>query len=479
MGQALRDILYPPPPPAYLTSPIAFGEHVNQRGSGPPSWQSYKHIEVMEKAFLDAINPELNPDGGRLIVTVSVRMGKSMYGSRIFPAWFLGKNPDKRVMLIGHEADFASRHGRAARDMLTAHGHLFGVQVSAQSQAANRWDLDGREGGMLTLGIGGSPIGRGGDLAIVDDPYRNFADAMSPRVRKEVIEFVAGTMFSRVQAGGTIIIIMARWHPEDLVGHLLATQPGVWTELRMPALCTDPENDPTGRALGEPLWPEVWPKKALEQRRKEVSIEDGEVVWDAQYQQDPQASEGDMFDAESWKKYSGDPMQIVGIKRWVRAWDLAATKGDGDWTVGLLMGEMPDDAGWVVADIVRGRWASSEVRGKMRECAAKDPRGTIIRFPQDPGQAGKEQKEQISKMLRGHILRAKPVTGAKEIRAGGVSSQQLVGNLWYPGDAKYATWRGALIAETNAFPYGTHDDIVDALADAFNTLAGNRARLLA
>lgn len=470
LGRAILDEIIPPPPPTWKTSPVAFGEMV-----GDGSWQSYRHIEVMEQAFLDAIDPVKNPQGGRLIITVSVRHGKSFFGSRIFPAWSICNNPDKRVMLVGHSQEFADGHGRAARDYVTGYGHKFGVQVSQRSSAAGRWDIQGRDGGFFALGVGGSPIGRGADILLVDDPYRSFTDAMSARVRKEVRSFIAGSLFSRVQTGGTIILIMARWHPDDLVGYLHATMPGVWTELRMPAICDDPDNDPMGRALGDPLWPEEWPLEALEQRHQEVTIEEGEVVWDAQYQQTPTAAEGDFFDEEKWGYL--DVIPVSQIKRWVRAWDLAATKNGGDWTVGVLMGELPNKGGWVIKDIERGRWDSFERDQKILRCARNDPRGTTIFIPQDPGQAGVDQRKNLAQMLRGYVVRSKRVSGAKEVRAQGVSSQQLNGNLYLPA-AESIAWKGPLIAETNAFANGTHDDIVDALADAFHVLAGNRARVL-
>jgi hypothetical protein len=184
---------------------------------------------------------------------------------------------------------------------------MFGVSVSPRSEAANRWDLHQREGGMLTLGVGGSPIGRGGDLVIVDDPYKNYADAMNPRVRKKVLEWWTGTMVSRVEPGGSVIIIMARWHHDDLIGVLSRAQPDEWEVLTMPALCTDPDTDPLGRKMGEALWEARYPVHVLEKRHAEVSITEGEVVWESQFQQNPKASNGGFFKDEAWGYYKELP----------------------------------------------------------------------------------------------------------------------------------------------------------------------------
>jgi len=208
--------LDPAPASPSLASPVAFAV-THSRGQ----FQRYRHIEVMERAILETIER-----GGRLIISASVRHGKSELVSKWLPAWFIGTNPDKRVILAGHEADFAARWGRAARDILTEHGHEFGVQVSRRSTSMSRWDIAGRSGGMLTVGVGGSPIGWGADLMVIDDPIKSYADAMSPLVRQRVADWWSGTMASRVEPGGAVILVMARWHMDDLAGRLLAEAVG-------------------------------------------------------------------------------------------------------------------------------------------------------------------------------------------------------------------------------------------------------------
>lgn len=408
----------------------------------------------------------------------------SMFGSRIVPAWYLGNNPDDRVLLAGHEADFASRHGRAARDMLTEKGDLFGIQIDPRSEAANRWDLKGHEGGMLTLGVGGSPIGRGGNLVIVDDPYKNFADAMNPNVRKKVLEWWTGTMVSRIEPGGSVIIIMARWHKDDLIG-VLSREEDDWEVLTMPALCTDPATDPLGRELNEALWPERYPVPVLEKRKQSVSITNGLVVWEAQFQQDPHAANGSFFKDETWAYYTSLPE----LGKVCRAWDLAASENAGDWTVGVLMAEAKGGKRWYVLDVVRER--TSNPRDLVKKTAVQDKMRwgqVLIELPQDPAQAGKDQAAQMVTDLAGFTVRAIPQSGSKQVRAGGVSSQQQVGNIFLPEDmaaimdggkkGQTPSWVGVLVQECGEFDTGVHDDQVDALSGAYNRLVGRGARLL-
>jgi predicted phage terminase large subunit-like protein len=456
---AAADAFDPPPPPDHLLSPVNYAV-ARSRGQ----FRDARHIRVMEAAILRTIET-----GGRLIISASVRHAKSWTGSRWLPAWYLGTHPDRRVILAGHEADFARKWGREARDILTEHGPTdFGVRVSPKSEAANRWDLDGHEGGMLTVGVGGSPIGRGGDLIVVDDPIKSYADAMSPLKRERVVEWWTGTMASRVEPGGAVILLMARWHEEDLAGWLLANQAGEWEELRLPALCDDPSTDPLGRELGEALWPERWSVDDLHKRRREVTGKLGEVVWLAQYQGRPQPPAGGMFPEKNWRFLtSAEWEELKPSAVQCRGWDLAATADGGDYTAGALVARLDDDR-TVIVDMVRDQWDSADVRARLKEVAAADDWGVDIELPQDPGQAGKAQAEQLVAMLSGHNVHAQLQSGSKEVRATGLAAQQQRGNVYLVE----GEWNGPFIAECAGFPRGAHDDQVDAAATAFNHLAG-------
>lgn len=438
-------------------SPVTFAE-ARSRGQ----WRRAAHLELIEAAVLDTIRT-----GGRLIISVSVRHGKSELVSRWLPAWYLGTHPDNRVILAGHEADFASRHGRFARDVLTEHGpDVFGVEVSRDSTAAGRWDIARpNHGGMLTLGVGGSPIGRGADLLIVDDPIKNYADAMSPLVRQRIQEWWTGTMVSRIEPGGAAIVICARWHDDDLSGFLLRTDPDNWREIRLPAIADSPD-DPLGRQPGEPLWPDRYPLTELERRRRETSLALGEQVWLAQYQQTPRRPEGGMFPADRWVIVDAAPFDPRDV-RWVRGWDLAATEDGGDFTASVRMGVMPDGR-VVIDDVTRAQWSADQVRRNLLDTARRDGHGCTIKLPQDPGQAGKDQAQQLVRLLTGWPAYAEPQSGSKEVRATGLSAQQRARNVVLVD----GPWLGPFVAELEAFPRGTHDDQVDAAATAFNELAG-------
>ncbi|MGB6771205.1 MAG: terminase family protein [Candidatus Dormiibacterota bacterium] len=241
-----------------------------------PSWRFPPHLRLIERVLLEAIAER----DGRLIVTLPPRHGKSELVSAAFPAWFLGTYPDKRVILASYGADFAASWGRKARDILQVHGHEFGVRVREGSSAADQWLIAGHKGGMQTAGVGGQITGKGADLVVIDDPIKNDAEAVSLVSRDHLWEWYRATLRTRLEPGGTIAVIMTRWHPYDLVARLVSESGEKWREIRLPAIAE--EDDPLGRPLGEPLWPDRFGVEAMDATKAALGR-----WWNALYQQSP------------------------------------------------------------------------------------------------------------------------------------------------------------------------------------------------
>jgi predicted phage terminase large subunit-like protein len=232
----------------------------------------------------------------------------------------------------------------------------------------------------------------------------------------------------------------------------------------MPGFCDDPDTDPLGRELGEALWPERWPVSELTKQRKQLSLLMGGAVWNAQVQQRPNEAGGSVFPEAKWRFVKAH--ELPDDVTWCRGWDLAATEGGGDWTVGVRVGRLFDGR-FVIGHVERGQWDGHTWRQKMRSAAAGDPDGTMVKLPQDPGQAGKDQAQQLIAHMAGFDASANPVTGNKEIRANSYAAQQQAGNvLIVEGE-----WNARFVSEHTDFPRGSHDDQVDAAATAFNALA--------
>jgi len=413
-----------------------------------------------------------------LIMAMPPRHGKSEYCSRYLPAWFAGKFPDKRVMLGSYEADFAAQWGRRARNTLEEFGlHLFGVSVAGDSSAANRWGIAGREGGMQTAGVGGPFTGKGADLLIVDDPIKGFEEAASETWRDKTWEWWLQNAYTRLEPGGTAIIIATRWHEDDLTGRILEEMKNggeKWKLVRLPAIAE--EEDAIGRRKGEALWDARYPLADLER----IKLTLGPHRFEALYQQNPSPPEGGMFKREWFEIVDADACPVM-FDSLVRAWDFAGTEGDGDWTAGVLIGQKGLDV--FAIDVVRGQWGSGTRDERVFATACQDEElygeKVQIWFPQDPGQAGKGQAEGLVMKLRGYRVKYEPVSGDKETRADPMASTAWAG--WKQGrriKVVRAAWNRAFLDELCTFPNGKHDDQVDAAALAFVKLVKGKKRVL-
>jgi predicted phage terminase large subunit-like protein len=264
-----------------------------------------KHLDVLDKALQDVSEGKIK----RLIVAMPPRHGKSERVSKKFPAWHVGRNPNDEIILASYSIDLSRGFSRIARDTLIEHQDVFGVEIDRNNQSAESWTIAGHRGGVTAAGVGGPITGRGAKIAIVDDPVKNAEEANSEVMREKIWEWYQSTLYTRLTPDGRIIIVMTRWHEDDLVGRLLkkereeieeGTHTGDrWTVINFPAIAE--EDDYLGRKPGEPLWPEFgFDLQRLSQIRQDV----GSYVFNALYQQRPSAAEGTIFKREYFRYFS-------------------------------------------------------------------------------------------------------------------------------------------------------------------------------
>lgn len=392
----------------------------------------------------------------RLMLAMPPRHGKSELTTIRYPVYRMETEPTTRVCVGAYNQEFANRFGRRSRRI--AEGRF---QISGERAAAREWETE--SGGVYrSCGVGSPPTGEGFNLMVIDDPVKSRAEANSTAYRERVWEWYTNDLYTRLEPGGAVILIMTRWHEDDLAGRLLAAQDDggdQWAVLSLPALAQD--NDPLGREQGEALCPARYDTESLQRRRAVM----GDHSFEALYQQNPTPLEGSMFKVENIVIADAPPANLKAV----RGWDMAATDGGGDYTVGVKMADGGDGTFWVL-DMRRGQWDSAVRDKEMRLCAELDGKATRIRLPQDPGQAGKSQIKSMERLLAGFAMNALPVSGDKSLRAGPLASQVNAGNLrLVRGD-----WNSDFIEELRQFPGGKNDDIVDAAADAFDELTINR-----
>lgn len=236
-------------------------------------WKRYPHIVHA----LDAVFLAICEGNGQVIVNMPARHGKSEGLSYWLPMWYLDQYPHHRVILSGYQKEIAEQAGRKIRNEM-ATNPLVRVKLSEDSRAAGRFHT-AHGGGLYCAGVDTALTGRGGNLIIADDLYKNWEEANSSEQRARVEEFFWSTLWTRREPGATVVVPMVRWHPEDICG--LLERQGGWTVLSYPAVAE--ERDILGREPGEPLCPERYDTPALE----EIKAKIGHRRWFSMYQQRP------------------------------------------------------------------------------------------------------------------------------------------------------------------------------------------------
>ena len=452
---------------AVLDSPAEFAQVLSRRDAEP--WQPYAHLVMLNQKLLDIVEGRSK----RLVVTMPPRHGKSLLCSLYFPAWFLNRFPDKRVILCSYGDDYAAEWGRKVRDLIRDNTNRLQIQINEASKAADRWDLVGRKGGMKTAGVGGQITGRGAHLFIIDDPVKDAEDANSAVIRDKKWDWWRTTARTRLEPGGAVVLIQTRWHEDDLAGRILRDddEVGDWDVINLPALAE--EDDPLGRAPGTALCPERYDENALYATRTDI----GNQAWSALYQQRPQPEGGGAFKRADFRYYTTpaaetktyalhDPDGTVLVPQ-SDCWrfitmDLAATKRTtSDWTVAAVW----DVAPWltpsrlILTHVHRERLEGAEHLDLVKKLWAQ----------WKPSFVGIEEAMQGSMTLavsqrQGILVRPlKHKNKDKVFRA--KDAELLVENhrVYFP---RKASWLAAFEHELLLFPTGTHDDQVDAFAYA-------------
>jgi predicted phage terminase large subunit-like protein len=352
--------------------------------------------------------------------------------------------------VTGYNERFARKFGRRSRNLAAELG-----LVGSDKTAADEWETT--SGGLyMARGVGSPPTGTGFRLINIDDPIRRREDAESRTYRDKTWDWYTDDLYTRLEPGGIIVLVMTLWHEDDLGAKAVASEPGRWTVLKLKAI------DDAGKAL----WAERYPVEALERIREVMRRNEGERSWEALYQQNPTPREGAFFRPGMLEIVDAIPAGLPAC----RAWDMAATENDGDYTAGVKMAG-PDAQGlWYVVDIRRGRWGTDKRNQEIKAAALADGTAVKIRGPQDPGAAGKESARAFVRLLAGYDVKTRMVSGAKETRADPLSAQVNAGNV----RLLRSHWNAAFIEELRTFPGGKHDDQIDAASDAFAELATTR-----
>ena len=413
-----------------------------------PKFLPCKAMEYLNHLLLEAVFGTEK----RILISWPPRHGKSVLCSHALPVWYLGLFPNRRVMLGSYEASFAEKWGRLTRDTLEKYGRgMFGVRVRQDVFSASRWEIDKYAGGMDTAGTGGSFMGKGGDFIIIDDPVKNAEEALSQTYREKAWEWFDSTVMSRKEPNAAVIVIMQRWHLDDLIGRILRENPGTWKEVRFPALAE--ETDIIGREPGEALFPARYSRENLLEEKRTKSP----YFWNAQYQQRPSPESGTIFLRECFQYYVRAPDKFDKV---IFSWDMTfKDKKDSDFVAGHAWGKA--GANFYLLDRIHGRMGITATIQGVRQLKAKNPRGRAILIEDKAN--GTAVIELLKKEIPG-IIPVEPA-GGKWARANAIEPYQRAGNIYFP-DPTIAPWVKDVVEECANFPTGQHDDDVDAMTQA-------------
>lgn len=459
-----------------------------------PDFVVRDHLRYLSNRLTAAVKSVENGGNPRIIVEMPPRSGKSLLATQVMSGWALATHPKWHIVMASYSSQLAITWSRQVRRWAQA-GMLGDLKVTRDAGAAAHWNTT--EGGQIIgRSLNEGITGFGAKLLVIDDPHKDFADAHSAASREAVWNWWLSTSSSRLTPQSIVLVIMTRWHEDDLVGRLLSREypgdPDEWEVIRFPALAED--NDILGREPGEPLLSPLDPSEdipAALERWERVKRTVGSYVWSALYQQRPSPATGAMLKLDWFRYWTTDPEladplladgtvdpnaktvlldpHTLAGGSWVDSWDMSF-KGEenSDYTVGQRW--VKHRANRYLVAQVRDRMAFPQALAQMRTWAGRDPatspygQHVHTRLVEDSANG----PATIS-TLKGEIAGLKPVTArySKEQRVRSVTPEIESGNVYLPHPATPGFgWVNDLISELREFPNGAHDDQADAMSQA-------------
>lgn len=422
-----------------------------------PGFIEGRHHRIMAEAFERVVAGTCK----RLIINMAPRHTKSEFASYLLPSWFVGLNPNKKIIQATHTAELAVSFGRKVRNLIDSEKYqdIFkGVSLQSDSKAAGRWSTN-KGGEYFSVGVGGAIAGKGADLFIIDDPHTEQDAIMAihdPSVYDKTFDWYTSGPRQRLQPGAAIVVVMTRWGKRDLTGRLVQSsmdRDGVdkWEVIELPAIMPS----------GDPLWPGFWSKEALESLKAELPIS----KWNAQYQQTPTNEEGAIIKRQWWKRWQEeDPPKVEYV---MICADTAYTKNSrSDYSAFTVWGVFQNyETGEPVPNII----LLDAIKERLEFPDLKVLANNLYK-EWEPDSFLVEAKASGLPLI--HELRQTGISvteftptrasGDKVMRANSISDIIASGVVWAPE----TKWADEVIEQCAAFPLGANDDLVDTVVMA-------------
>ena len=416
-----------------------------------PAFIEGSHHQIMSDAFNRIADGSLK----RLIVNMPPRHTKSEFASHLFPAWYLGRYPDMKVIQTAHTAELAVGFGRKVRNLVGSSDYqkIFeNVSLSTDSKAAGRWNTN-KDGEYFAIGVGGAVTGKGADILIVDDPHSEQEAALGdPSVYDRTYEWYTSGPRQRLQPGGAICLVMTRWSKKDLTGSILKASierggADEWEIIEFPAILPS----------GNPLWPGFWPLDQLEALKAELPVS----KWSAQYQQDPASEEGALVKREWWKEW--EEKKPPSCEFVIQSWDTAfLAKETADYSACTTWGVFTTEDGVsniILLDAFQERLEFPNLKTRALEMYKEYKPDAFIVEAKAAGTPLIFELRRMGIPVGEYV----PSRGKDKIaRVNAITDLFSSGHVWAPK----TRWAEMVIEEFAAFPTGDHDDLVDSSTQA-------------
>jgi predicted phage terminase large subunit-like protein len=430
---------------------IAFCKHMQA------DYKVGKHHRILANLLMEIAEGKKD----RICVNIPPRHGKSQLVSIYFPAWFLGKHPDKKVLMVSHTTDLAVDFGRKVRNIIdsAAYKDIFPtVSLASDSKSAGRWNT-GVGGEYYACGVGSALAGRGADLLLVDDPHseQDLLNGNFEAFDKAYEWFTYGAR-TRLMPGGRVAIIQTRWHMDDLTGRVTRDMgknefADQYEVVEFPALfeVEDPETEKT---VQKALWPEFFDVDALLRTKASMPV----FQWNSQYQQQPTAEEGAIVKREWWKIWEAEkPPECEYI---IMTLDAAAEKTNrADFTAittwGVFFHEKDNNNQIILLNAIKDRVEFPELKVMAQEEYNYWKPDAFIVEKKSNGAPLYQELRRTSMIIQEYTPHRG--SGDKFARLNSVADIIKSGLVWVP----QTRWAEELVEEVAGFPFMSNDDLVD------------------